>query len=206
MSSFIDQRHTLKENPSSHQNHTVLKQKLSANGKNVGLKSRKPLGQINANVGTTLKHSQNKNNGAKKQQQNPKKIFRKPLAAISKNSINVNKTTVPNVEAWPKSTQKHVEYFPYAPKPSAKTFLNNLRKCNNNNNRHSTVVEIDHEETKHLISSGFDDTKSVLSSTNSFVADTNTKKGGLLGSLIGDMGDEDLSDLSSLDDSSDDDD
>eukprot|EP00943_MAST-04B_sp_MAST-4B-sp1_P001497 g1497.t1 len=206
MSSFIDQTHISKENPSARHKNNMLKQKAKTNGKGGGLKVRKPLGQINTNVGTTLKHIQNENNIAKKQQQHPKKVFRKPFGEISRNSINVNKKIVPNVEAWPKSIQKPVEYFPYAQKPSAKTFLNNLTKCNNNNNKHSTVVEIDHEETKHLISSDFDDTENNLGNTESLVADSGNKKGGLLCSLIGDMGDDDLSDLSSLDDSSDDDD
>jgi hypothetical protein len=206
MSAFIDQTHISKENPSARHKNNILKQKVKASGKGGGLKARKPLGQINANVGTTLKHIQNENNVAKKQQQHPKKVFRKPFSVISRNSINVNKKNVPNVEAWPKSIQKPVDYFPYAQKPSAKTFLNNLTKCNNNNNKHSTVVEIDHEETKHLIFSDFDDTENSLSSSKTVVADSSNKKGGLLCSLIDDMGDEDLSDLSSLGDSSDDDD
>ena len=57
-----------------------------------------------------------------------------------------------------------------------------------------------------MISSDFDDTENNLGNTESLVADSGNKKGGLLCSLIGDMGDDDLSDLSSLDDSSDDDD
>ena len=200
MSSFINQTNLSKENPNNHHPNMIMKQKSTLKGKkSSGLKVRKPLGQINANVGTTLKHNHSKNSGIKKQQ----KTFRKPLGTISKNSINVNKSTVPNVEAWPKSNTKHVEYFPYAEKPSAKTFLNNLTKCNNNNNNNKNrkVVEIDHEETKHLITSGFDNDVDDLVGTKSLVVNS-SKKGGLLGSLIGDMGDEDLSDLSSSDDDS----
>ena len=61
----------------------IMKQKSTLKGKKSGgLKVRKPLGQINANVGTTLKHNHSKNSGIKKQQ----KTFRKPLGTISKNS------------------------------------------------------------------------------------------------------------------------
>ena len=85
MSSFINQTNLSKENPNNHHPNMIMKQKSTLKGKKSGgLKVRKPLGQINANVGTTLKHNHSKNIGIKKQQ----KTLRKPLGTISKNSIN----------------------------------------------------------------------------------------------------------------------
>ena len=83
MSSFIDQTHISKENPSARHKNNMLKQKAKTNGKGGGLKVRKPLGQINTNVGTTLKHIQNENNIAKKQQQHPKKYLENPSVKLA---------------------------------------------------------------------------------------------------------------------------
>ena len=67
-------------------------------------------------------------------------------------------------------------------------------------------LDIDHEETKRLISSGFDAEVSTLARQGNHLygeQESSNKKNGLLGSLIGDMGDEELSDLSSSDESND---
>ena len=93
MSSFINQTNLSKENPNNHHPNMIMKQKSTLKGKKSGgLKVRKPLGQINANVGTTLKHNHSKNSGIKKQQ----KTFRKPYQVYEElisNYINFNKNT-----------------------------------------------------------------------------------------------------------------
>ena len=140
-----------------------------------------------------------------KHTQQVRKAKRKPLGTISKSTANVN-NNIQNVEAWPKSSSKAVEYFPYAQKPSAKTFLSNLSHYSNSSGG-TGPLDIDHEETKRLLSSGFDAELGTLAREQSHLhgeQDSSKKKNGLLGSLIGDMGDEELSDLSSSDESNDD--
>ena len=65
-----------------------------------------------------------------KHTQQIRKAKRKPLGTISTSAANVN-NNIQNVEAWPKTSSKSVEYFPYTEKPSAKVFLGNLSHYSN---------------------------------------------------------------------------
>ena len=208
MSSFINQTSLSKENSTSH---TGLKRvsvkRASSNGIS---KVRRPLGQINSNVAAAIDSTQSlaakldSSMSKMKHTQQMRKAKRKPLGTISTSAANVN-NNIQNVEAWPKTSSKSVEYFPYTQKPSAKTFLGNLSHYSNRSGG-TAPLDIDREETKHLISSGFDAEVSTLAREGSHLhgeQESSNKKNGLLGSLIGDMGDEELSDLSSSDESND---